>query len=363
MYLFIFSYSIAGLFFDLIKFNKVKFYFIAMLGIFFSISFTLAFKYNVIDYFSYERIYENTHSDGEWIGLQYYADANTPIEPGFAFLIILDKIILSNFYFFIGAFSFAAFSIKFYLIKKLSPYLFVSLFLYICNLSFFDDLERVRSAMAGSLTLLAIYFLSKNERLKSFFLFLSAISFHFIAALGLIIIFYRFFCKKTILLLTLLLSIFIAALGGSGKLIISTFFSAVRISFDERLVTHIDGIYGVENSLFSGTYLYLIANAFIYLIFFNKIIENNKCNLILTSVYVIYLSLSLFFIDFGIVSSRIWQTYCLITMLIVFPSLLKSIKDSHLRILFFIPFFIINSILFFLYSSQRDDYQSILQII
>ena len=103
--------------------------------------------------------------------------ASTPVESGFAFLIVLVKSIIDSFPVFIALFAIVSLIIKFSAFKKLSPYFILSILIYLSDEYFWKDLGQIRNAMASGIVLWAFYFAFKQRFLLFSFLVVLAMLF------------------------------------------------------------------------------------------------------------------------------------------------------------------------------------------
>ena len=106
------------------------------------------------------------------IGADYYQYLNlykrvtlehsTRMEPFITSLIIITP----NFRLFLLSFAILSISIKLYLIKKYSPYIFISLFMYITFFFIKNDMSVIRIGLANGIAFYSLHFLSEKKYLK-----------------------------------------------------------------------------------------------------------------------------------------------------------------------------------------------------
>lgn len=96
--------------------------------ILFLIVIIVGFRY---DYFSYKEIFDVVSDFEELTVYGYPVNWAGNIEPGFALSILFFKSLNLNFYVFIFIFSFVSICIKFVAFKKMSPYIFITLLIYL----------------------------------------------------------------------------------------------------------------------------------------------------------------------------------------------------------------------------------------
>src|SRR5690554_1754659 len=117
----------------------------------------VSLRYASVDYFSYYRIYEAIDDFSKFGLATYSVDASTPIEHGFALLVIIEKFLFGHYFIFIAIFSFISLLIKLVAFKRLSPYFLLSLLIYLSDEYFWKDLGQIRNAMASGIVLWAFY--------------------------------------------------------------------------------------------------------------------------------------------------------------------------------------------------------------
>lgn len=98
-----------------------------------SIGFVVSFRFESVDYYSYQRIYDGLEWDfSKFSFFIYDLNHSTPIETGFAVFNLIVKSTFDSFYFFIALFSIVSLTIKYTAFKKclhISCYQFYCTFL------------------------------------------------------------------------------------------------------------------------------------------------------------------------------------------------------------------------------------------
>ena len=95
--------------------------------------------------------------------------------------------------------------IVFYLIKKESVNIYLSLVLYVCIFGYLFSFNVVRQSVAIAFFVIAIYQLNSNQKMQSLFFFIISVLFHYsaIVTICIFLFFYFFMTKKSLLFLWL----------------------------------------------------------------------------------------------------------------------------------------------------------------
>lgn len=135
-----------------------------------SIGFVVSFRFESVDYYSYQRIYDGLEWDfSKFSFFIYDLNHSTPIETGFAVFNLIVKSTFDSFYFFIALFSIVSLTIKYTAFKKMSPYFLLSILLYLSDEYFWKDMGQIRNAMASGVVLWALCFAFKHRFFCSLF--------------------------------------------------------------------------------------------------------------------------------------------------------------------------------------------------
>jgi hypothetical protein len=318
-------------------------------------------RYASVDYFSYWTIYDNVKKFSN-LGFLYYVERyQKPLESGFAFLILLEKVLFGHYFVFIGFFSCLSLSIKYKTIKMFSPYFTISVLVY-CAVGFMNDMGQIRSAIAGWICLFSVIFVYKHQKLRFFVTIYVAILFHTSAIVGFIIYFLPYIGKRRLMMFSLVLAVVIAVFGGSGTDIVTKVGVIFGLDKSFRIIRYMDSVYATGFRLFGGTFLNFLILSCLMLLYYKQLISKWKYNSVLIPMYIYGTVLSFLSYDYGIISARIKDMLCLPSIVVILPTFLLIFrKDAR-----FIPYtiIIIYCVLWsFLAVKGSLPYQSILQFL
>lgn len=329
--------------------------------VFILIFLVVGLRYASVDYFSYLRIYEGVNSFSE-IGVFIYSiSESTPVESGFATLILLEKLVFGHFFAFIIFFSMISIAIKYYAFNKLSPYILLSILIYLSDEFFWKDLGQIRNAMAAGILLLSVIFAYERKPVKFFFLLFIATLFHSAAIIGFIIYYVRYGARPFLMAAALIVATLIAAVGGVG-LLIPDIASAFGFGDSARLVKYVDSKYVDGIGAFGGTFMLHILLASLMIYFYRPLIKKWSYNSVLIPMYVYGTVLMFAFIDYGIIAGRIREMIAVPALVIVLPSFILLFRRNQRLV----PYAAIVSyclLWFYMMTRNREPYQSILQFI
>ncbi|CAK2012757.1 putative EpsG family protein [Vibrio crassostreae] len=302
---------------------------------------TIGLRYDGIDYDQYFYIYDNVKSFDYFSIFGYDIDPMTPIESGFYWLALIEKSLSNHFYNFIFIIAFISVLMKFFSFEKLSPYICLSFFLYICLDWYWKDLSQIRNGIATAFCLFSLYYLYNKEKVKFlFFVFIGSL-FHLSSFIMMVSIFCRYMSYRFLYFLVSI-SIIVAYFGGVG-LILSELFSMLGFSSTSRIVKYAEsGLYVDGISLFGGTSLFYLVTLFLLALFKDELVYKWPINRLLIKVYIVGLSLTYLFIDYGILSGRISDMLVTPLLVVLLPSfmLLKS-YDKFFCLALLMPYLIV----------------------
>ncbi|MBD3842430.1 MAG: EpsG family protein [Campylobacterales bacterium] len=358
VYLGIFLTTLVNSFFSLVRAFPTRE--VARL-IFILIFLVVGLRYASVDYFSYLTIYEGVTSFSNLGVFIYPVSESTPVESGFAALILLEKLLYGNFFAFVLIFSMISIAIKYYTFSKLSPYLLLSILIYLSDEFFWKDLGQIRNAMAAGILLLSVIFAYERKPVKFFFLLFIATLFHSAAIIGFIIYYLRYVARPFLMAAALIVATLIAAVGGIG-LLLPDIASAFGFGDSTRLVKYVDSKYVDGIGAFGGTFMLHILLASLMIYFYRPLIKKWTYNSVLIPMYVYGTVLMFSFIDYGIIAGRIREMIAVPALVIVLPSFILLFRRNQRLV----PYAaIVSYCLLWIYieTQNREPYQSILQFI
>jgi hypothetical protein len=255
----------------------------------------VGFRYASTDYFSYLSIYESIEGYARLGFFIYDVNERTPIESGFALLVLLEKFFVGSFYFFISIFAFISLLIQFSAFYRLSPYFILSLLIYLSDEYFWKDLGQMRNAMASGVVLWAFYYAYCRRIVPFIFLVFIAVLFHVAAVVALPFYFVNWFKERIFLVFFLLVTLLIVGLYGGLGLLLVEISQFLGVESSSRLVKYASTKYVEGSAAFGGTFLLQLLVCLSLLIFYRKLVDKWPLNDFLIPVYI-YGSCLFFFI-------------------------------------------------------------------
>lgn len=146
-------------FFNISIANKVMFFLISLILIFIS-----GFRYGLdTDYWSYWKIFHDM--------------SKMSIEPGYTFISDIIKVFTKNFNYFLVCIAILSIGVKNKILLKVR-YPFIALLMFFLRFFVFFELNVIRQGLATAFLLVAIYFLTKENKTKAFIFMLLASTLH-----------------------------------------------------------------------------------------------------------------------------------------------------------------------------------------
>jgi hypothetical protein len=287
----------------------------------------IGLRYASVDYFTYQDIYNNVNSLSGLTWLGYPVGVLATVEPGFALLILLEKLFIGNFSAFLLLFAAVSVAIKYYAFRTLSPFVLLSILIYLGDTYFSKDLGQIRNAMASALVLVSLVFIHRRQFGYFAALVLLASSIHVVALIALPLYVIVPLVGRYLLLLMLLCSVAIALAGGIGSIVTEV---ARALGFDEsaRILRYADSQYVTGIGLFGGTFIVHCVMSFGLLAFYRPLVRVWAYNESLIPVYVYGTALMFAFLDYGIVAGRIREMLCVPAITVLLPSTILLMKGN-----------------------------------
>jgi hypothetical protein len=165
------------------------------------------------DYYEYIRIFKESGTIGDLInGTFDHTFIHT--EPLFTFINMILNSLNAEFYIMFFVFAFISLSVNHIAIKKYSPYVFLSILIYISHSFLLKELIQVRSGIASSILLFGIAYLYNKEFKKYTIVILAASLFHKGAIIAFFLYLFNMFdFKKKTLYLLLFAAIVVSFIG------------------------------------------------------------------------------------------------------------------------------------------------------
>jgi hypothetical protein len=314
--------------------------------------------YGSQDYFSYRFIYENIYSFAQLGVLGYLVNVSTPVEPGFALAVLIEKHVTGSFIVFWFVFTAISLLVKIYAFDKLSPFLALTVLIYRGDEYFWKELSGIRGTMASGLVLLGIYFAATARPWKFLLAILLATSIHFAAIVAFPLYHVRKLASSWLLVPVFLASVFVAGWGGLGMML-PELAAQLGLADTARIIKYANSQYASGIQPFGGTFLLHLLIVGCLLMSYRRLVVAWKHNAVLIPVYIYGTSLMFVFIDYGIIAGRIREMLCVPVGAVLLPSFLLLFK-GHQRL---VPYGAVAgyAILWFLLMIRdRAAYESVL---
>lgn len=320
----------------------------------------VGFRYASTDYFSYLSIYERVQDPTKLGLVTYKLSPVTPIESGFAALILLEKHLVGSFAVFIFLIAAISLLVKFAAFQKMSLLPVVSVLLYLSNEYFLKDLSQIRNALASGIVLYAVSFVLDKRPFRFLCLVWIASVFHAAAILALPLHFARRFSGQLPMLSALVLGVILAYLGGVGIYAATGVASLMGFSDSARLIKYLDARYLGGIAPFGGTMLLHLFMSILFIGMKQKLVKANAYNNILIPMYVYGSAAMMAFIDYSIVNSRIRELFCISAGACIVPTIIVNIRGEYQKLIAYCFVIIFAAVLFFAFVRNVPPYRTIL---
>ncbi len=272
------------------------------------------------DYSSYKSFYE--YVDGSFSFYSFY-------EPGFQLFSLIIKGFGAGFVMYYFLFTCVSIGTKALIFRKLCPYLFPALLIYLCGLFFERDNDGIRQGMSIAFCFLSLYFLFENKKMGFIISIIIAISFHYTSAVFLL----SYFLDKVKVknrTIAIVVAIF------TGLCIMHLSLSSIFINYIplEVTVIKLQQYSNSEASATMGLSIGLLFRIGILLTFMhlrNKMKIEDRHYIILRNGFAISILMSLAFNDFILIAHRLPYAFRELQIIIV-PYLFTAIKQRNNRI-------------------------------
>ncbi len=203
------------------KYSQNQFSNVAYLVLFVTLFVIAGSRYGDRDYFNYVDAFIEAP---EW------SEKSITMEFGYRYLGLLLKRIGFSVRDFFLFYSFLSVGIMFLFIRKLSPFIFVSVLIYFSHVYIYRDMLQIRAALSIGLAMFSIPYIEKRNFVKTFSILLFCNFFHFVSAFFIIVYFlYPYINSKRVIYTILLGCVF-------GMLLNESFFEYILTLFDIRLL-------------------------------------------------------------------------------------------------------------------------------
>lgn len=318
--------------------------------------FFAGFRLESNDYENYLEIFKEIPNLSK-ISSKFFFDNSLNVEYGFVFLNSLVKTLTNNVVFFMLIIALIAVSLNFYVILKISPFIFLSIVLYYVHPFLLKETIQIRQGLASALVLLAIYYNKKTYKFILFILLAASIqSTAYVCLLFSPLVFKEYKVKWLILILFFTFgfsTIF------SGKQFLDLVLTFMQLPNGIMYYLGWD-IYDFKLGFFSPV---LLKQLFIlFFLFLKKIELSNRFDhfTVLFNFYFISILWYIYFNDFAIVAARV-SNIMSVGEIILIPMLLTTLNLRNQTISYILVLLLCGLILFLnLQSSMIFPYKNVL---
>lgn len=348
-YLYVFLFSLLSTFLSFV-YKKADMYLSVTLLI--TLILFIGLRYDSVDYFSYWSIYDSVKE----FGLSGFSKEN-----GFALLNLIEQKTTGHFFYFIFFFSLLSLWVKYSALKRMVPFVTLSLFLYVSSALFWKDLGQIRNGFVAGLMLHALYFAYNKKPIKFAFVILVASQIHMVAIIGAPIYFANRLKSKKIMLTILLGSFLVAVLGGLGHIIVSGIPADKLGQLSSRASSYVGSNYDTTKNILGIASLSSIFLTVFFIYHYDRLVTVSKFSAYIIPVAVIGLSSAFLLSDFLILGGRVQDVFYT-PYLIVLLSLMPLIVKKSQRPLIFAAIIIYGVASFgYSYLNAAMPYQSIIK--
>lgn len=304
-----------------------------------------------LDYSSYKEIYNDVPTVSSLIfGTANFADIHG--EYGYLLINVLVKSLFDDFSAVILFMSFFGLSFIVYSCYKYTPFVFLSVYLYVTRVFFVRDMGQIRSAVACAIILYSIDAVQKRKFLHFFLLISLAALFHSAAWFAFPI---YFICKNKIsnriYFYFLFISISIGTLVPMKELILSYF------GFNEGLLIHYAlSEYGESLGILNPIAVMQVFLLLLFVIYRKKIEPKIYGYNIMLNMYAFSTYWLITFNELGIIAARLSTMLSTVEILII-PSLLLIVNNKILKTIIYVAILVLGIILLYSKAVQNDLYQ------
>ena len=316
----------------------------------------MGFRYESVDYELYSKIFNSQSFEN--INFPFYSKGDGAKEFLFSSIISTFKGLNLNYGFFIFTFAFVSILIKFYYIKKYSPYFFLSFLIFLVFI-FAKEMGQFRNAMISAIILIAIFPLIK----RNFFWYLAIVflssGIHIFSLIALPIYFiYPFLRNKNVSKVILVIGLAIFLIGGLFSYIysISNIFGEVIHS----KLTYYYTIREFKPLSFNIFNLSLLFFGILFIIFKDMFIKKDSFEEGLYVYFIYSLFLYFVFCDVSTVGVRALNYLAFMPLVILIPLFISKIQIDKLRFFTYLMIVIYCIINFYPTQKSMEKYKNVL---
>jgi hypothetical protein len=312
------------------------------------------------DFDNYVRIFEVSRNQKFSTVLQTSTYLDFYTEIGYRVLNYLGAIFSSNYSVIFLFTAILSIGLSSFVIFKLSPFPFLSMLLYFSHNLLLRDMMQIRSGVACSLCLLAVYFLSNKNKIKSYSSIFLGFTFHTVAIVFLampILSKMEVLKKRKFLFAILTFAILIALTFPFGQI-----FKIVSFGNGfEKLSGYANNSYFIALSFWNPVNLKQILICVVCILHYKFLKEKFEVFSYLFISYFIGAVWWLFFMDFAIVAGRVSTVFTSVEIILV-AIIIKHFSSQKiwLKTTFFFLIFCYSIVDFYINIYGRDYFKAYL---
>lgn len=316
----------------------------------------IGLRFNSIDYGGYLRLYEQVPA---LANVRFPVDFfRQPVEPGYAILSSVAKSLSFSYPAFLFGFATLSLGIKFSAFRRLSPFLFLTVLLYLAGY-FFKDLGQIRNAAASGIVLAGLPRLADGNRRAFALMVVLAASIQAVALAGLGLLFYPLFRSRRAIILLLVVSFGVTIAGGLGTLITELGASSFGWDRTHRIVRYMTSQYAQQFKLFGGEMTARLFVASSLLVYHRRIVSRIPFGEIVITTNLLGVAGFLLLRDYGILAGRISDLFFMPTEPIAL-AMLFAVVDRRLKPIALLLILAYAALFFWIRSQGARPYDMIL---
>ncbi len=296
------------------------------------------------DYQSYLEIF-NIVPDLSTLSKSWIKKSELNVEYGYILLNSIIKLFSNNIVVFMTIVAFISVGTNFYVIKIISPFIFVSILLYFVHPFLLKETIQIRQGIASALVLLALYFYSEKKVFKSLCIIIIGASFQSVAYCCLFFLPFAKIQFKPRMTIMILIFIVIASFIFSGKELLDLIVNYFQLP-DSIMYYFGWEIYDYKLGLFSPVLLKQVFFLSLMIINKDELLQSFKHFNVLYNFYFFAILWYIYFNEFAIIAARV-SNILNVGEFILIPMLISISKPSN-RFLFIIIIVFLSSVILFL---------------
>ena len=252
-------------------------------------------------------------------------------EPGFKFYVETLKCLITNPKNLFFAVALLSIGIKWIVIKKLSPFVYCSLLVYLSNFYILHDLIQIRAAIASGLILWSTKYIYEQDWKRFILISTLAVIFHYSALAVYPLWFINSKKGQKYTYISLILIAYVLALAGYrfGHLAMLIPFKSIQTLW-LMYENHMSNGIGTEINLFNFAILLRIVFCFYILLNIEKLTHYNPIIIVWTKTYAISIISFVLFSDIPAIAFRISELFQVVEILLI-PTILCLITHKQLN--------------------------------